>query len=110
MPTTTEKITIREAVLTAQLEALSQQVSKIDVKLDAQNKHFDVRFSEISHNYISQQQYSDLRNQLEDKIGALDRDLSLFKKSVRVNYILVAIISALFTALIYAQIGGKHLL
>lgn len=91
-----EAQTVKEAILSTKLDNLAQQVSKIDIKLDTQNKHFDIKFSEISAQYVTQSQYSELKE-----------DLNTFKKSVRVNYVVVAIITALVTALIYAQITGR---
>lgn len=92
---TQQEQTVKEAILSTKLDNLTEQVSKIDVKLDLQNKHIDIKFGEISQNYASQQQLADLK-----------RDLEVFKKSVKVNYILVGIITAIVTALIYSAIGG----
>jgi len=103
-----QKETVKEAVLTTKLDFLADQVNKIDVKLDLQNKHFDAKFNEISSQYVTQTQHTDLKNDFESKIEAQRRELELFRKRVSVNYIVVAVLVALFTALIYAQIAKVY--
>jgi len=109
MTNTQQKETVKEAVLTTKIDFLAEQVNKIDVKLDLQNKHFDAQFSQISSQYVTQTQHSDLKNNLESMIEAQRRDMEIFRKRVSVNYIVVAVLVALFTALIYSQFGGNHL-
>jgi len=104
-----QKESVKEAVLTTKIDFLAEQVNRIDVKLDLQNKHFDTKFNEISSQYVTQTQLSELKNNLESKVEALRRDIEIFRKRVSVNYIMVAVLVALFTALIYAQFGGGHL-
>lgn len=91
--------TVKEAILATEMKNVVARLDTIDLKLDAQNKHFDFQFNKIGENYATQQQFLDLKNELE-----------AFKKSVRVNYLLIVIITALITALIYAQVGGHKLL
>jgi hypothetical protein len=109
MTNTQQKETVKEAVLTTKLNFLTEQVKNIDLKLDLQNKHFDTKFNEISSQYVTQTQLSELKNNLESKVEALRRDIEIFRKRVSLNYIMVAVLVALFTALIYSQFGGSHL-
>jgi len=104
-----QKESVKEAVLTTKIDFLAEQVNRIDVKLDLQNKHFDTKFNEISSQYVSQAQYLDLKKTFEFQIDDQRRALELFRKRVSLNYIMVAVLVALFTALIYAQFGGGHL-
>jgi len=109
MTNTQQKETVKEAVLTTKIDFLAEQVNKIDLKLDLQNKHFDTKFNEIGSQYVTQAQHSDLKNNLESKIDSQRRDIEIFRKRVSLNYIMVAVLVALFTALIYSQFSGGHL-
>jgi hypothetical protein len=101
--------TTKEAILSTKLDFLSEQVNKLDIKLDVQNKHFDTKFNEISSQSVTQAQFVELKRTFEIQLGDQRRELELFRKRVSVNYIGVAVLVALFTALIYSQFSGGHL-
>lgn len=88
-----EAQTVKEAILSTKLDNLTDQVSKIDLKLDLQNKHFDSKFEEINKSYVTQKQFADLKHELE-----------IFKKSVKTNYLVISLLSIFFTALITSLI------
>lgn len=86
----TNTITVKEAVLSNKLDNLKEQVAKIDIKIDIQNKHIDSKFEEINRNYVTQAQ-----------LNSLKKEFTSFKQSVRLNYLVIIIITAFITALIY---------
>ena len=88
--TASQQQSVKEAILSTKLDALTEQVGKIDIKLDMQNKHFDVKFNEISQRYVTQ-----------SELQAVVIQLEAFKKSVRVNYVGIVVIVSLIVTIIY---------
>lgn len=71
--------TIKEAILSTQMEEVVKRLDKIDTKLDEQSKH-----------YVS-----------EDQFRVFKEEYNQFKKSIRINYIVVALVTAIITGLVY---------
>lgn len=63
---------VKEAILQTQMAEVVKRLDKIDTRLEEQGK-----------NYITRSEFD------------------AFKKAVRVNYVLVAIVTAIITALVY---------
>ena len=71
--------TVKEAILSTQMQEVVKRLDKIDTKLDEQSKH-----------YVSEEQFRTFKE-----------DYYQFKKSIWKNYVVVILVTAIITGLAY---------
>jgi len=72
--------TVKEAILTTQMAEVVKRLDKIDNKLDEQSRH-----------YVSEEQFRTFKEEYNN-----------FKKSIRINYLVVVLVTAIITGLVYS--------
>lgn len=77
--------TVKEAILSTQMSEVVKRLDKIDTKLDEQSKH-----------YVSEEQFRTFKEEYNQ-----------FKKSIRINYVVVVLVTAIITALVYSFFNIK---
>ncbi len=77
--------TVKEAILSTQMQEVVKRLDKIDTKLDEQSKH-----------YVSEEQFRNFKEEYNQ-----------FKKSIRINYVVVVLVTAIITALVYSFFNIK---
>ena len=77
--------TVKEAILSTQMQEVVKRLDKIDTKLDEQSKH-----------YVSEEQFRNFKEEYNQ-----------FKKSIRINYVVVVLVTAIITGLVYSFFNIK---